>query len=56
MNIGQTDAKASVKPMVAAPRGKQTSVVIPIQVFTERIERFCKLLAEITKQAGGVCQ
>jgi hypothetical protein len=56
MNIGQIDAKASVQPMVATPRSKQTSAVMPIQLFTERIERFCKLLAEINKQAGGVCQ
>jgi hypothetical protein len=56
MNIGQSDVKVGVQPVMAATRGQQARAVIPIQLFTERVECFCKLLADINKQAGGVCQ
>jgi hypothetical protein len=31
-------------------------VVEPVRPFPDRVERFCRLLAEINRQAGGTCR
>lgn len=30
-------------------------VTLPVRSFTNRVERFCRLLAEINRQAGDAC-